>query len=164
MHLYFQASAHVKDQNPNRARRSPEPSRFGQLFIGESGTTLVLEPNQPVNKGDVLYQPKLNEAPLNAPIYKAGTPDAAPVYKLGTSPLVALWTQVIENYGPMFNKGTEGFYALSTLFRQSLMSAGPLNPLNMVPPSDRQQALATLTSPATETAPFNNGLKLDLKH
>jgi len=143
----------------------PHPSpQFGQCFIGESGTTLVLEPNQPFNKGDVLYQPKLNETLLNAPIYKAGTPDAAPVYKLGSSPLVALWTQVIENYGPMFNKGTEGFYALRTLFRQSLMSAGSMNPLNMVPPIDRQQAFATLTSPTTETTPFNNGLKLDLKH
>lgn len=122
------------------AQQPRHQPRFGQLFVGEAGKVIVLEPKDTYNKGIVLHQAVPN----------------GPINPLTTSPVVAEWTKVVENYGPLFNKGAEGFYALANLFRHSLGQSGVIN---TVPLQDKQNAMATLLY--GKAAPFNGGLKLD---
>jgi hypothetical protein len=118
----------------------PARPLFGQMFIGEAGKVVVLEPKDIEGKEAILYQ---------------ASPPNGSISKLGSSPTTKAWTEVIENYGPLFSKGSSGFYALTDFMRQSLL--GPNSPIAMVPPADRQNAFFTLSKGKVE--PFNGGVK-----
>jgi hypothetical protein len=126
----FSATSHAR--NP----------KFGQFFVGEQGKVIVLEPKYTHDRDLVLYEPQ----------------PGAGVRPIGRSPMVSQWTRIIETYGPMSNKGNEGFYALVNQFRVNMLASGVLQ---NVPGSDKQTAIKTLTH--GEAIPFNGGIRLDYK-
>lgn len=126
----FSAIPHI--QNP----------KFGQLFVGEQGKVIVLEPKYTHDRDLILYEPQ----------------SGAGARPIDRSAMVSQWTRIIETYGPMSNKGNEGFYALVNQFRVNMLASGVLQ---NVPGPDRQTAIKTLTH--GEATPFNGGIKLDYK-
>lgn len=114
--------------------------RFGQMFVGENGKVIVLEPKRPETRGLLLHESQPGSG----------------VHPVGSSPVIDIWTRVIERFGRQFRREDDGFQALGALFRADAARNGILG---AIPPQERQNAQITLTYGALK--PFNGGLRLD---
>ena len=120
--------------------QSASGSRFGQLFVGEGGRVVIVEPKYPTNKDGILFQHQPGE----------------PVYYLGRNPLVELLTQVCEQFGDQLPGNPFALMPLSQLVRQTLTNAGVAS---LVPAID--QATATYTMANGRSSAANHGIRLD---
>jgi hypothetical protein len=114
------------------------PIQFGQLFIGEKGRVVLIEPKYLVPRGFMVYEDQHQ--------FQRG---------MGTFPLIDRWTRVMENYGHTLSQSPERLNTLSALFRESVAPVLQQN-LARLPVNFRENAMNTLRQGTTKA--FNNGI------
>lgn len=116
------------------------PIKFGQLFIGDNGRTLVIEPKYTVPKDLIVYQ------------------DAASTsHPIATAAIVDRWTSLVENYGKTLENSTENLNAFSYLFRVSMLPFVSQY-LPGLPPNFRENAMTALKLGTAKA--FNHGIMI----
>jgi hypothetical protein len=114
------------------------PLRFGQLFIGENGRAVVIEPKYLVPKGLVVYQDNKEFQ-----------------HTVTNAPMVDKWTRVMENYGQTLPNSPESLGAFSALFRASILPVLNQN-LQSLPANFRENAVNAIRQGTAKA--FNNGI------